>query len=79
MQKALNDFCKDFQKHVKSYHKLIYEEKLMMILNPLRNLLEINRRLFFFDMKNRTTTDRLVNEFVLKADVDTYCVCLQGC
>ena len=48
----------------------------MMVLAPLRNLLEINKRLYFFDMKNQTTHDRLINDFILKADVDKYCICL---
>lgn len=47
-----------------------------MILAPLRNLLEINRRLYFFDMKNKSPSDRLINDFILKADVDKYCICL---
>lgn len=51
----------------------------MMVLAPLRNLLEINKRLYFFDMKNRTPQERLINDFILKADVDKYCVCLQDC
>jgi hypothetical protein len=44
-----------------------------MVLQPIKNLLEINRRLFFFDMKFRTEKDRQVHEFVYKANITTYC------
>jgi len=55
--KSLNDFCKNLTKHIKVGHKVI-DEKLQIVLAPLKNLLEINRRLFFFDLKHTSSQDR---------------------
>jgi hypothetical protein len=47
----LNEFLKKLPIFIKSSHKVI-EEKLMLVLGPLRNLLEINKKMMFFDLVN---------------------------
>lgn len=40
--------------HIKKSFKLIYEEKLMEVLQPLVNLLEINMKMVMYDLKYET-------------------------
>lgn len=47
----LNEFLKKLPILIKSSHKVI-EEKLMLVLGPLRALLEINKKMMFFDLVN---------------------------
>ena len=47
----LNEFLKKLPIFIKSSHKVV-EEKLMLVLGPLRNLLEINKKMMFFDLVN---------------------------
>lgn len=53
----LNDFFKKLPILIKMSHKII-EEKLMLVSAPLRNLLEINKKLMFFDLRNTNSRDR---------------------
>ncbi|CAD8174923.1 unnamed protein product [Paramecium pentaurelia] len=72
----LNDFLKKLPILIKSSHKVI-EEKLMLVLGPLRALLEINKKMMFFDLVNTSNQARQTKDFILKADIEQYCICLQ--
>lgn len=42
----------------------------MVVTAPLRALLEINKKLMFFDLKNAAHRDRMIRDFILKADIE---------
>jgi len=63
--------------HLKKSFKLIYEEKLMQVLHPLINMLEINMKMVMYDPKYETKQERIINRFKYKADVGKYSQCLQ--
>lgn len=62
--------------HIKKSFKIIYEEKMMEVMKPLSDLLEINMKLVLFDLKYNTPEERFINDFKHKAIVDRYCNCL---
>lgn len=78
LQAQLNEFTKKLPIFIKKSFKIV-DEKLSLALGPLKNLLEINRKLMFFDLRNTENRTRLVNDFILKAQVEEYCNCLQEC
>lgn len=53
----LNDFLKKLPILIKSSHKII-EEKLMLVSAPLRALLEVNKKMMFFDLINISDNSR---------------------
>lgn len=69
LQTLLNEFSKKLPLLIKISHKLI-EEKLMQVTAPLRALLEINKKLMFFDLRNTTNRDRMIRDFIVKADIE---------
>lgn len=73
MKKAYGEFFKLMKTHLKKSFKLIYEEKLMQVLQPLINLLEINMKLVMYDLKYETKEEKIINGFKFKAYVDRYC------
>jgi hypothetical protein len=77
LKKAYTDFFKQMKAHLKKSFKLIYEEKLMQVLQPLVNLLEINMKMVMYDLKYETREERIINGFKYKAYVDKYSKCLQ--
>ncbi|CAD8139947.1 unnamed protein product [Paramecium octaurelia] len=78
LQTLLNEFTKKLPILIKISHKLI-EERLMQVTAPLRALLEINKKLMFFDLRNTAHRDRMIRDFIIKADIEQYCICLQEC
>lgn len=73
LKKSFADFFKQMKTHLKKSFKLIYEEKLMEVLQPLVNLLEINMKMVMYDLKYETKEERIINGFKFKAYVDRYC------
>lgn len=63
--------------HVKKSFKVIYEEKLMQVMQPFSDLLQINMKLSLHQLKYTTPEEQYVNQFKYDAIVDRYCVCLQ--
>lgn len=51
LKKAYGEFFKLMKNHLKKSFKIIYDEKLMLVLQPLINLLEINMKLVMYDLK----------------------------
>ncbi|CAD8047451.1 unnamed protein product [Paramecium sonneborni] len=78
LQTLLNEFVKKLPILIKISHKLI-EERLMQVTAALRALLEINKKLMFFDLRNTAHRDRMIRDFIMKADIEQYCICLQEC
>lgn len=82
----LNEFLKKLPILIKLSHKII-EVKLFEVLAPLNRLLEINKKMMFFDLRNIDQRSRLVRDFMLKviyysyiqADINEYCLALQDC
>jgi hypothetical protein len=77
MKKSYTNFFKQLKTHLKKSFKLIYEEKLMQVLQPLVNMLEINMKMVMYDLKYDTKEERIINGFKYKAYVDKYSQCLQ--
>jgi hypothetical protein len=61
--------------HVKKSFKIIFEEKLLIVLQPFSDLLEINMKLSLHELKYTTKEEQFVNQFKYDAIVDRYCVC----
>lgn len=63
--------------HVKKSFKIIFEEKLLVVLQPFSDLLEINMKLSLHELKYTTKEEQFVNQFKYDAIVDRYCLCLE--
>ena len=61
--------------HVKKSFKVIFEEKLLIVLQPFSDLLEINMKLSLHELKYTTKEEQFVHKFKYDAIVDRYCVC----
>lgn len=73
--KQLNEFVKKLPVHIKQSHKIV-DAKLTLVLSPLKNLLEVNKKLIVFDLRYTDKRSRQVMEFTLKAHIDEYCLAL---
>jgi hypothetical protein len=51
LKKLSVEFIKYYTSHLKSGHKLVYEEKMGKIICPLKNLIEINFEYRMFNLK----------------------------
>lgn len=67
----LNEFLKKLPILIKLSHKII-EVKLFEVLAPLNRLLEINKKMMFFDLRNIDQRSRLVRDFMLKVIYYSY-------
>lgn len=63
--------------HIKKSFKVIFEEKLLVVLQPFSDLLEINMKLSLHELKYTTKEEQFVHQFKYDAIVDRYCVCLE--
>lgn len=76
LKKGFTEFFNLMKTHIKKSFKIIFEEKLLLVLQPFSDLLEINMKLSLHELKYTTKEEQFVNQFKYDAIVDRYCVCL---
>jgi hypothetical protein len=76
LKKGFTEFFNLMKTHIKKSFKIIFEEKLLLVLQPFSDLLEINMKLSLHELKYTTKEEQFVNQFKYDAIVDRYCLCL---
>ena len=68
----MTEFVKYYTSHLKSGHKVIFEEKMTRLLLPLKNLIYIKFTYRMFNLKYEKTNDKKTRDFKLLAITEKY-------